>query len=333
MTQATVHNVLVVDDEPDICELLVDALTADELRVATASSGGEAIRIARKDRPDILVTDLLLGDCTGLDVIDQLGEMLDCSIPAVVITGQGDPKWLSEASRRRPVELITKPLDIDRLRNTIESELQRQRYYQASQQRSKKLRKLARSANIEKKDMERKLKETCADLTQAYRTLSGKLSMQEIVLGYQNELIGARMDDDVFRSLFRTFVRRSGPVFGISLVCDANAQLRIVGRFGVPHPDSLEFCQQLSEPVVDLMLSNPQTTVLDATDEADLFPDTIRKYLIGVNVMAVPLIPSPGELIGVVIFYRKGEQPFTEFDMSLSEMIGPSTAMAVRRND
>jgi GAF domain-containing protein len=141
------------------------------------------------------------------------------------------------------------------------------------------------------------------------------------------------MDDDVFRSLFRTFVRRSGPVFGISLVCDANAQLRIVGRFGVPHPDSLEFCQQLSEPVVDLMLSNPQTTVLDATDEADLFPDTIRKYLIGVNVMAVPLIPSPGELIGVVIFYRKGEQPFTEFDMSLSEMIGPSTAMAVRRND
>ena len=47
----------------------------------------------------------------------------------------------------------------------------------------------------------------------------------------------------------------------------------------------------------------------------------------------MPLIPAPGEMIGLAVLYRKGEQPFTEQDLGLAEMISLPTATAVRRND
>jgi len=82
-----------------------------------------------------------------------------------------------------------------------------------------------------------------------------------------------------------------------------------------------------------MVLANPQCILLDATDETDLFDESIRKYLVGVNVLAVPLIPAPGEMIGLVVLYRKGEQPFTEADLALIETLAAPTAIAVERND
>ena len=47
----------------------------------------------------------------------------------------------------------------------------------------------------------------------------------------------------------------------------------------------------------------------------------------------MPLIPSEGELIGLVVLYRKGEQPFSRGDLELSRLLGPPTAVVIRRND
>jgi hypothetical protein len=159
------------------------------------------------------------------------------------------------------------------------------------------------------------------------------MAMQGIVLGYQKTLLGARCDDDVFATLFRMFVQRTGPVFGVAMVCDSTAQLKIVGRFGVPHPDSLAFCQKLTEPLVDILLANPHPTLLDAQVREEMFDPSIRRYLVGVSVLALPLIPAPGEMIGMSVFYRKGEQPFVGSDVALAEMISHPTAVAIRRND
>ena len=58
-----------------------------------------------------------------------------------------------------------------------------------------------------------------------------------------------------------------------------------------------------------------------------------RRYLPGVSALTIPLMPTPGELIGVVLLYRKGEQPFTDSDVALAELIAAPTSLAVRRND
>ena len=116
--------ILIVDDEPELRELLFDAFNDGEMIVSVASSGTEAMQLAQSQRPDIVITDLSLGDCSGLDVIDRLRSNVG-DVPAVVITGHHDAEHLTEASRHRPLEMMTKPLNLDRLRQTVSQELNR----------------------------------------------------------------------------------------------------------------------------------------------------------------------------------------------------------------
>jgi CheY-like chemotaxis protein len=332
MALRNVARVLIVDDEPEIRRLLVDALRGLDVRVETAASGDEALRMGRSWRPDFLVADVCLGDTSGLEVIEQLRGAVGF-IPAVVITGRPEVTTLAQASRLRPVEVMTKPLDLDRLRDCVRLELASQAQRRLSQRRSLRLRRLARRTNLQRKDAQRQLDSTCADLAESYRALSAQVAGQQVGLAYQRELLAARCDDDVFRAMFRLYVRRSGPVYGAAMVCDGNADLQIIGRFGVPGPDSPQFCQALSRPVIEAVLQNPRITTIDAGDRADAFDPSIQKYLAGLTVLAVPLLPASGEMIGLVLLYRKGEQPFTEEDIALAELIGLPTAIAVKRND
>lgn len=324
---------MVIDDEPALRELLVDALDNENIKITTAGSGKEAIKMAKASRPDMIVTDYMLGDCTGLDVIDTLREQVDGDIPAMVITAYGDAQRLTEASKRRPVELMTKPLDLERLKSTVNETLSRQDKSRRSRRRSKRLRHLARAINIDRKNMHQQLDTTCAGLTSAYRSLSSQLSLQQIVIEYQRDLLSAANDDDVFRTLFRLIARQSGPVFGIAMVCNSEAELQIVGRFGVPNPDNLQFCRTLSQPIIDTVLVAPQCVVFDAGEQAQTFDESIRRYLPGLSVLAVPLIPTEGEMIGLAIFYRKGEQPFVDSDLALAELAALPTAVVIRKND
>lgn len=332
MTEAVLSKILVIDDEPALRELLVDVLSSPHVQVQVASSGAEAISLAREFIPDLVVADLYLGDCTGPEVIDALRHDRE-DLPAVVITGSGDVDSLAEASQRRPIELMTKPLDLDRLRQTVHAELNRQADAEKQSRRSSRARSVAKAAVRQRRVIRDKMNGTCEDLATAYRNLSGQMGLQKALLEYQRDLLSAQTDDDVFRNLFRLFVRRSGPVFGAALVCDSNAQLNVVGRFGVPAPDSVQFCGHLCEPMIDAILATPECILLDAGDEAQMFDQSIHRYLPGLTVLAIPLIPAPGELIGLVMLYRKGEQPFTDSDIAVAELIGSSTAIAVRRND
>jgi len=250
-----------------------------------------------------------------------------------VITGLRDPETLAEASQHRPVELMTKPLDVRRLAGTVREALARRGQDQRLRRRARRLRRLAGRVNRQRKRALKQLDTTCADLTVAYRTLSGQLSLHKSVIAYQSELLAAPTDDDVFRCLFRTFVKASGGVQGVAMVCDQNAELLVAGRFGVPQPDNPAFCQALVQPVVDTVLSDPRCLLIDAQDEADRFDETIRRYLPGISILAIPLLPAEEEMIGLVVLYRKGEQPFTDADLAIAELVGRPTAVAIRRND
>jgi len=86
-------------------------------------------------------------------------------------------------------------------------------------------------------------------------------------------------------------------------------------------------------PLIDRTLERPECFLWDAGEDPTRFAENIRKFLPGITILTVPLIPEPGELIGLVVLYRKGEQPFTDMDCALAEMVAHPAALAVRRND
>ena len=319
--------VLVVDDEEAICTALAEALVSPDVLVDSATSRAAAADAARRRRPDLLVVDLGLPDGSGLDVIDDLrGDRAD--LPAVIITGWSDPTALSDASRRRPVEVLTKPLDLERLSRTVRDELGRRGADRQARRRRRRLRQRARRA---RRDAFRTLRDACTDLTGAYRGLQGDLQRREAVIAYQTRLLGCADVDAVFTRLFGLFVERSGMVFGVAMLCDAEAQLQMVGRFGVPFPDEPDFCQSLAGAAADDVVERPEVKVLDATQHIEIFPPELHRRLPGVTLLAMPLMTDETSLIGLVVLYRKGEQPFTDDDVALAGLIASPTAIAAAR--
>jgi two-component system phosphate regulon response regulator PhoB len=69
---ATGERVLVVDDEPDIVALVAYHLAKSGYRVSTAASGPDALETARRERPALVVLDLMLPGLSGYDVLEQL---------------------------------------------------------------------------------------------------------------------------------------------------------------------------------------------------------------------------------------------------------------------
>ena len=66
------EHVLVVDDEPDIVGLVAYHLAKSGYRVSTAADGGEALELARRERPTLLVLDQMLPGMSGFDVLERL---------------------------------------------------------------------------------------------------------------------------------------------------------------------------------------------------------------------------------------------------------------------
>jgi len=66
------ERILVVDDEPDIVALVAYHLAKAGYRVSTASSGTEALESTRRDRPALVVLDLMLPGMSGYEVLEQL---------------------------------------------------------------------------------------------------------------------------------------------------------------------------------------------------------------------------------------------------------------------
>jgi two-component system phosphate regulon response regulator PhoB len=84
-------DVLVVEDEPDIRNLIVHHLTRDGFRCRTAASGPEALARIRTAAPDLVVLDLMLPELNGLEVCRRLrADPATATVPIIMLTAKTD---------------------------------------------------------------------------------------------------------------------------------------------------------------------------------------------------------------------------------------------------
>ncbi len=85
------QRVLIVEDEPDIRELLVFHLEREGYHVTQCRNGAEALRVARSTRPDLILLDLMLPEMDGLEVCRRLRQdPATQAVPVVMLTARGD---------------------------------------------------------------------------------------------------------------------------------------------------------------------------------------------------------------------------------------------------
>ena len=85
------HTILVIDDEPDLLELVRVNLEQAGYRTQTAESGRAALDSLRRSRPDLVVLDLMLPDVSGTDLCRQLrGDPAFRDLPIIMLTAKAD---------------------------------------------------------------------------------------------------------------------------------------------------------------------------------------------------------------------------------------------------
>ena len=104
-------DVLIVDDEPKICQLLGQLLTARGCAVRFASNGLEGLAAFQQQPADIVITDIKMPKMSGVELLDEL-KRLDPLINVVVITAFPSVEGAVEAMRHGACDFLTKPFDI-----------------------------------------------------------------------------------------------------------------------------------------------------------------------------------------------------------------------------
>ncbi|QZI71959.1 sigma-54 dependent transcriptional regulator [Pseudomonas protegens] len=117
------HNLLVVDDEPKLCDLLSSALSQNGIQVFTASNGLHALKVLEQEDIDLVISDWRMPGMDGPQLLAEIKQRYP-NLPVIVMTAYSTVKNAVQSMRNGAYDYIAKPFDIDELDITVSKALQ-----------------------------------------------------------------------------------------------------------------------------------------------------------------------------------------------------------------
>ncbi len=119
--QATKSTIMVVDDDPDLVDILRATLEQREFNVMCAYSGSQALAGLEKQKPNLIVLDIMMPEMDGLEVLRRLKAAPDTSsIPIILLTALDNLKDISTGYEMGADHYITKPFKSAHLMTVID---------------------------------------------------------------------------------------------------------------------------------------------------------------------------------------------------------------------
>ena len=116
----TAKHVLIIDDEPDICELIEITLARMGLNSRSAKNLTDAVQLIDTEHFDLCLTDMRLPDGDGIEMVKYV-QQNHPNIPIAVITAHGNMELAVNALKAGAFDFVSKPVDIQILRNLVSS--------------------------------------------------------------------------------------------------------------------------------------------------------------------------------------------------------------------
>lgn len=124
--QNTKDKILVIDDDQSIRKTLSSYLKKLNYEVYSAENGIQGIEIAKSELPDLVITDIKMPEADGFEVLKRVKE-IDSHIHVIMITAFDDMHSTVKAMQQGAYDYIEKPLEIDKLKITINRALENKR--------------------------------------------------------------------------------------------------------------------------------------------------------------------------------------------------------------
>ena len=122
--------ILVVDDEPDIRQIVQEILEDEDYAITTAENAAAARAAYNTHRPDLVLLDIWMPDTDGITLLKEWSRDHTLPVPVVMMSGHGTVETAVEAIRLGAYDFIEKPLTTAKLLVTIERALQNARLQQ-----------------------------------------------------------------------------------------------------------------------------------------------------------------------------------------------------------
>jgi DNA-binding NtrC family response regulator len=116
--------ILVVDDEPDIRNLVKEILQDESYEVAMAEDGKTARQALRDRRPELILLDIWMPDVDGITLLKEWGENEGLPCPVIMMSGHGTVETAVEATRLGAYDFLEKPLSLAKLLLTVNRALE-----------------------------------------------------------------------------------------------------------------------------------------------------------------------------------------------------------------
>jgi DNA-binding NtrC family response regulator len=116
-------NILIIEDNEDLCQTLADVMSKDGQKVRTAFTGEDGLEILKKDIIDLVLLDIKLPDLNGIKILENIKE-LDPDILVIMITALNDARPAVEALKAGAYDYLMKPFELDELRLVVAKALE-----------------------------------------------------------------------------------------------------------------------------------------------------------------------------------------------------------------
>ena len=110
---------LVIDDDPEVSSIVAHLFDQHEVRVLSAATAEEGLRLASQESPEVILLDFKLGQQSGLQILQELRERAENSL-VIFITGHGTTETVIEAIKQGAHDYLVKPIDLQHLEQVIE---------------------------------------------------------------------------------------------------------------------------------------------------------------------------------------------------------------------
>ena len=118
--------ILLIEDNKDMRENTAEILELSKYKVFTAKNGKEEVELAQKEKPDLIICDIMMPVLNGYGVLHMLAKNNDtASIPFIFLTAKAERSELRKGMEMGADDYVTKPFDDIELLNAIESRLKK----------------------------------------------------------------------------------------------------------------------------------------------------------------------------------------------------------------
>ncbi len=118
------ESILVVDDEPDIRNLVKEILEDEGYRVDVAEDASSARRVRQRENPDLVLLDIWMPDEDGVSLLKEWKDTDQLHCPVIMMSGHGTVETAVEATRLGAYDFVEKPLSLAKLLLTVQHALE-----------------------------------------------------------------------------------------------------------------------------------------------------------------------------------------------------------------